>query len=544
MPNASSGGMTMEGGIKNSSQRGDVFAEHGHTQDGIMVPKQGLRGSGLFVSAPNQNQINGTPTEQFQQIPHQSHSSQVQEIPRQEQSDWLGNLQEKSVVQAGASQGVSSLDPTEEKLLFGTDNDASWVASFGRSGNSSTEASPSCQTAPDFQSSSGRFAYGHNDQVPINAPHESSQQSTKDAEIKQLDQGHQPKQFLEDGFQTHMQPDSSSAGAWVGHIYEQAMSTASAAELELKSTNMKGAWAHQQNTSLSNVSSGKSNHKHDGWHMNGPVPSNKSDNSSFGNHTDAWYDCQKADMNETVHTERDHSSMWKTVSNKGDFNCFTLVQGQVTTLQRNSKGQQETLSGTSASYTDATKSTTSQWSQNNRADQTSQKYASKLLQKVDPLKGELFSATIQIFWADRMQTEITSCELLLLMGLLHIPQYTTSLLSTKVQSTDTYKSFTIIWVSSSSILITEIQVNMSLKWETKSSVFCIRYWISWMSHTRSQSRMSGVGEVLHHQPARQVSRSESGRMELSRAHRPQKQPLAESTPRDMSPCTAHDWKSS
>ncbi|KAJ0981982.1 hypothetical protein J5N97_010237 [Dioscorea zingiberensis] len=410
MPNASSGGMTMEGGIKNSSQRGDVFADHGHTQDGIMVPKQGLRGSGLFVSAPNQNQINGIPTEQFQQIPHQSHSSQVQEIPRQEQSDWLGNLQEKSVVQAGASQGVSSLDPTEEKLLFGTDNDASWVASFGRSGNSSTgeylhgnslgdndcfgalpsvqsgswsalmldaldasssdtgvqeewsglsfqktdtsignhsaflndnekqqiwndnnmqnaplisksfplfnesEASPSCQTAPDFQSSSGRFAYGHNDQVPINAPHESSQQSTKDAEIKQLDQGHQPKQFLEDGFQTHMQPDSSSAGAWVGHIYEQAMSTASAAEL--KSTNMKGAWAHQQNTSLSNVSSGKSNHKHDGWHMNGPVPSNKSDNSSFGNHR-RWHD-QKADMNETVHTERDHSSMWKTVSNKGD----------------------------------------------------------------------------------------------------------------------------------------------------------------------------------------------------------------------------------
>ncbi|XP_039137183.1 uncharacterized protein LOC120274717 [Dioscorea cayenensis subsp. rotundata] len=408
MPNASSGVMT------NSSQRGPpVFTEHGHTQDGIMVTKQDLRGSGLFVSATNQNQINGMATEQFHQIPHQSRNIQVQEIPKgQEQSDFLGNLQDKTFVQAGASQHVSSLDPTEEKLLFGTDNDASWVASFGRSGNSSTgeylhgnplgdndcfgafpsvqsgswsalmldaldasssdtgvqeewsglsfqktdtsignhsallnnnekqqawndnhlqnasliskpfppfnesEASPSCQTAPNFQPSSGRFNYGHNDQVSINVPNESSQHSTKEAE-KHLDQDPQQKQFMEGGFQAQMRPDGSTGGAWVGHAYEQAMSAASAAELNLKTANTKGAWAHHQNTPLSNVDSGRPNHKHGGWHMNGPVPANNSDILSFPSDRQ-WHD-QKADMNETMHAERDHGSgMWKTVSNKAD----------------------------------------------------------------------------------------------------------------------------------------------------------------------------------------------------------------------------------
>ncbi|URE29651.1 hypothetical protein MUK42_01224 [Musa troglodytarum] len=73
-------------------------------------------------------------SEKFQQLNNLQHSIQFQEFHgRQEQDHALGNLVEKQESQVGTSTGVASLDPIEQKLLFGTDDDDNWGFSFGGS---------------------------------------------------------------------------------------------------------------------------------------------------------------------------------------------------------------------------------------------------------------------------------------------------------------------------------------------------------------------------------------------------------------------------
>ncbi|KAJ0973966.1 hypothetical protein J5N97_015931 [Dioscorea zingiberensis] len=356
----------LEGGNRNSSQgEQPVFSEQGHTQDGAMIAKQGFQGNDLFVNAPNQNRISGMTPENIHQVAHQLQGFHVQENRNVEgQSDWSESVQDKIVVQTGASRVASSLDPTEEKLLFGNDNDAHWDTSFGRSNNSArgmhgntlgddyfgtfptvqsgswsalmldaldasssetgvqeewsglssqkvqlstgnhsallndngkqqswnnhfvqnasslgsrsfalfneAEASPSCHTAPNFQPSSTRFSYEHNDQVLGNMPNESYHQSSKDIEAKHLDQSQHQKQFVEGGLQEKMQSDNSPTGAWVGCTYEQLVNTLHHSGVKLNPTSSNGVWAAQQNMTSSNVS-GQPGDKHAGWSMGDPV---------------------------------------------------------------------------------------------------------------------------------------------------------------------------------------------------------------------------------------------------------------------------------
>ncbi|XP_058081064.1 LOW QUALITY PROTEIN: uncharacterized protein LOC131229192 [Magnolia sinica] len=109
-----------------------VFPDQLCTQDGSPVSKQGFQEKNLFGHDPIQTLPNGSVLGNFQQVNQFPRNVQVQEfLGRQEGDGWVGNLQEKAVSEVVPSQGSVSLDPTEEKILFNSD-DGIWGASFGR----------------------------------------------------------------------------------------------------------------------------------------------------------------------------------------------------------------------------------------------------------------------------------------------------------------------------------------------------------------------------------------------------------------------------
>ncbi|XP_010258089.1 PREDICTED: uncharacterized protein LOC104597970 isoform X1 [Nelumbo nucifera] len=114
-----------------SSFQGDLFTGQGSMQDGIRVSKQGFQGKNLFGNFPIHGSSEGV-SGNFQQLHSLPRVAPVQEFQgRQEQAGCSGNLQEKATTQAGPSQGFVALDPTEEKILFSTDDNIC-DGSFGR----------------------------------------------------------------------------------------------------------------------------------------------------------------------------------------------------------------------------------------------------------------------------------------------------------------------------------------------------------------------------------------------------------------------------
>ncbi|KAL5987815.1 hypothetical protein ACLOJK_035569 [Asimina triloba] len=108
-----------------------VFSDQHCTQDGASVSKEGLNEKNLFGPVPVPTLPNGTFSENFQQVGQFQRNAPAQEfLGRKDGDGWMGNLQEKTVAQVAQSQGLVSLDPTEEKILFGSD-DGIWGA-FGR----------------------------------------------------------------------------------------------------------------------------------------------------------------------------------------------------------------------------------------------------------------------------------------------------------------------------------------------------------------------------------------------------------------------------
>ncbi|CAL9187228.1 unnamed protein product [Musa hybrid cultivar] len=94
---------------------------------------QNYPGKHIFGSSLLQNLGNDVTSGNFQQANNIRYSDQFDEFHgRQEQGDSSGNLQEKPVSEVGSSSGVASLDPIEQKILFGSDND-NWGFSFGGS---------------------------------------------------------------------------------------------------------------------------------------------------------------------------------------------------------------------------------------------------------------------------------------------------------------------------------------------------------------------------------------------------------------------------
>lgn len=116
-----------------------VVPEHSYVKESISVPNQGFQGKGLFGNTPVHNLNSGDMLGNFQQVDKFSGSVHVQEFQGMHDRDnWSGKLQENRSSQVGPSRCMANLDPTEEKILFGTENDNNWVGSSGNNTNKET----------------------------------------------------------------------------------------------------------------------------------------------------------------------------------------------------------------------------------------------------------------------------------------------------------------------------------------------------------------------------------------------------------------------
>lgn len=118
-----------------------MVPEQGCLQDSVLTAKQEFQGNGSFATAPVQGSNVGSTAGKHHQADQVSYNLQAREFQgRQEENDWSGNLQEEAVMQIKPSCGGSGLHPSEEKLLFGPDDDGN-CASFGSSIINSTRFS-------------------------------------------------------------------------------------------------------------------------------------------------------------------------------------------------------------------------------------------------------------------------------------------------------------------------------------------------------------------------------------------------------------------
>ncbi|KAK9116489.1 hypothetical protein Sjap_015436 [Stephania japonica] len=103
-------------------------------QDGASFSRQVFQGS-FFGNSTLPGLNSGVQLENLHQFSALPSNALVQEFQsrQQQQAGWSGHGQEKSTIQVGPSQGAVSLDPTEKKILFSTDDDM-WDGSMGRGG--------------------------------------------------------------------------------------------------------------------------------------------------------------------------------------------------------------------------------------------------------------------------------------------------------------------------------------------------------------------------------------------------------------------------
>ncbi|RDX60434.1 hypothetical protein CR513_61423, partial [Mucuna pruriens] len=107
-----------------------AFSDQINTNDGTLVSRQDIQGKSMFGSTAHT--INsGLNMENLQQVNSEPRIVPMQDFHgRQELAGSLEMSQDKMLVQASPSQTVATLDPTEEKILFGSD-DSLWDG-FGR----------------------------------------------------------------------------------------------------------------------------------------------------------------------------------------------------------------------------------------------------------------------------------------------------------------------------------------------------------------------------------------------------------------------------
>jgi hypothetical protein len=107
------------------AQQGNMFPEQGTMQDGRINSRQGFLGKNL---------ASGMNTENFPQVNSASRNIPAHDF--QGRQELVGEMaQEKSAFEASSSRDEVALDPTEEKILFGSDDNI-WDA-FGKSGETS-----------------------------------------------------------------------------------------------------------------------------------------------------------------------------------------------------------------------------------------------------------------------------------------------------------------------------------------------------------------------------------------------------------------------
>lgn len=112
------------------------ISNQGYSGTSFVAGRQGAQGKTLFGNALVQGTDGGTVSGSFHQPNHLTESVQVQEFQHgQIQTDWLGKSHDSITSQVVPSHNATSLDPTEEKILFGVDDNVNWDASLMGSGN-------------------------------------------------------------------------------------------------------------------------------------------------------------------------------------------------------------------------------------------------------------------------------------------------------------------------------------------------------------------------------------------------------------------------
>ncbi|KAA8530432.1 hypothetical protein F0562_005141 [Nyssa sinensis] len=120
--------------------------------DGAFISKDVLQGKSLFGQVPIQGLNGGGLPENFQRVNTPQRNASAQEFHgKQEQAGWPGLFPGKTT-QIGTSQGLATLDPLEQKILFNMD-DNSWDASFGRQTDMGTGGSGSTLESTDYLNS-------------------------------------------------------------------------------------------------------------------------------------------------------------------------------------------------------------------------------------------------------------------------------------------------------------------------------------------------------------------------------------------------------
>lgn len=130
-----------------------AFSDQTNTNDGSSVSRQDIQEKSMFGSIA-QGINSGLNMENLQQLNSEQRNVPIEDFHgRQELAGSAETLQDKMAVQVPPSQNVATLDPTEEKILFGSD-DSLWDG-FGRNaGFNMLDSTDSFNGFPSVQSGS------------------------------------------------------------------------------------------------------------------------------------------------------------------------------------------------------------------------------------------------------------------------------------------------------------------------------------------------------------------------------------------------------
>ena len=107
------------GGNSFSGHQYATFPGQVSMPDESLASRQDFQGKNMFGPAAGQGLNSGLNLENTQQVNPQQRNASMQEFGgRQELAGSSETSQEKTLMQVAPSQSVSSLDPTEEKILF------------------------------------------------------------------------------------------------------------------------------------------------------------------------------------------------------------------------------------------------------------------------------------------------------------------------------------------------------------------------------------------------------------------------------------------
>ncbi|KAI4335919.1 hypothetical protein L6164_014515 [Bauhinia variegata] len=131
-----------------------AFSDQTNTNDETSVSRQDIQGKSMF--SPVVHGINsGLNMENLQQVNSEQRNLPMQEFHgRQELPGSSEASQDKMVVQVAPSQNVATLDPTEEKILFGSDDNLWDIFGKNTGGFSMLEGSDGFGGIPSMQSGS------------------------------------------------------------------------------------------------------------------------------------------------------------------------------------------------------------------------------------------------------------------------------------------------------------------------------------------------------------------------------------------------------